>query len=84
MNLLAREATTVRNCAVRGGTFQDTGAISVTITGANVYIEVYIEIETNEVYNPVKLAEAAKARVDVYSCLDDFTNGDLRIWHIQR
>ena len=42
------------------------------------------EIETNEVYNPVKLAEAAKARVDVYSCLDDFTNGDLRIWRIQR
>ena len=50
----------------------------------NMYVENPGSIETehsHEVYNPIKLAEAAKSSVYIYLCLDDFTNGDLQIWH---
>ena len=50
----------------------------------NVYVENPGSIETHEVYNPIELAEAAKGRVDIYFCLDDFTNGDMRIWHMHQ
>ena len=41
-------------------------------------------IETHEVYNPIELAEEAGGSVDIYSSLDDFTNGALRIWHMHQ
>ena len=53
----------------------------------NYYRNMYVEtegIETHEVYNPIELAEAAGGSVDIYSSLDDFTNGALRIWHMHQ